>query len=296
VYDKKKADRLGVAYTPNEIVRFMAEGADSLCQKHFGKALIDKNVEILDPCVGTGTFVTEVIEHFRGQPTKLRYKYLQELQCNEVAILPYYVANLNIEATYAAIAQSYEEFPNLCFVDTLDNTAALKTQKNQHHGDLFGGMGEENVARIKRQNKKKISVIIGNPPYNANQLNENENNKNREYPEIDRRIKDTYIRASTAQKTKLYDMYARFFRWASDRVDENGIVTFVSNSSFIDSRTYDGFRKTVLLEFNEIWIVDLKGNARTSGERRRQEGGNIFNDEIRVGSQSRVRTEDDASC
>ena len=119
--------------------------------------------------------------------------------------------------------------------------------------------------------------------YNANQLNENENNKNREYPEIDRRIKETYISASTAQKTKLYDMYARFFRWASDRIDENGIIAFVSNSSFIEARTFDGFRKIITEDFNEIWIVDLKGNARTSGDRRRREGGNIFHDQIRVG-------------
>jgi predicted helicase len=123
-------------------------------------------------------------------------------------------------------------------------------------------MSEENVARIARQNKKKISVIIGNPPYNANQLNENENNKNREYPEIDRRIKSTYIAASTAQKTKLYDMYARFFRWASDRVDENGIVAFISNRSFIESRTFDGFRKIVAEEFNDIYVVDLGGDVR----------------------------------
>jgi predicted helicase len=282
IYDKKKADRLGVVYTPNEIVRFMIESADCLCQKHFGKALIDKNVEILDPAAGTGTFITELIEHFRGQSQKLRYKYLEELHANEVAILPYYVANLNIEATYAAI-NGFEEYPNLCFVDTLDNTAALKAQKGQHVGDLFGAVSEENVARIKRQNKKKISVIIGNPPYNANQLNENENNKNREYPGIDRRIKETYIAASTARKTKLYDMYVRFFRWASDRVDENGIVAFVSNSSFIDGKTFDGFRGVVANNFNEIWIVDLKGNARTSGDRRRCEGGNVFDDQIRVG-------------
>ena len=123
-------------------------------------------------------------------------------------------------------------------------------------------MSEENVARIKRQNKKKISVIIGNPPYNANQLNENENNKNREYPEIDRRIKETYIKASTAQKTKLYDMYARFFRWASDRIDENGIVAFISNRSFIENRTFDGFRKVIADEFNDIYIVDLGGDVR----------------------------------
>jgi predicted helicase len=127
---------------------------------------------------------------------------------------------------------------------------------------LFGAVSDENVARIKRQNKKKISVIIGNPPYNANQLNENENNKNREYPEIDRRIKETYIKVSTAQKTKLYDMYARFFRWASDRIDENGVVAFVTNRSFIDSRTFDGFRKIVSDEFNEISIIDLGGDVR----------------------------------
>ena len=239
----------------------MIESADWLCQKHFGRSLIDKQVEILDPAAGTGTFITEMIEHFRGQPAKLRYKYLEELHANEVAILPYYVANLNIEATYAAI-NGYEEYPNLCLVDTLDNTAALKAQKNQHVGDLFGAVSEENVARIKRQNKKRISVIIGNPPYNANQLNENENNKNREYPEIDRRIKATYIAASTAQKTKLYDMYARFFRWASDRVDENGIVAFVTNRSFIESRTFDGFRKMVTDEFNDVHIVDLGGDVR----------------------------------
>jgi hypothetical protein len=159
VYDKKKADRLGVVYTPNEIVRFMIESADWLCQKHFGKSLIDKNVEILDPAAGTGTFITELIEHFRGQTAKLRHKYLEELHANEVAILPYYVANLNIEATYAAI-NGFEEYPNLCFIDTLDNTAALKAHKGQHVGDLFGAVSAENVTRIKRQNAKKISVII----------------------------------------------------------------------------------------------------------------------------------------
>jgi predicted helicase len=262
VYNRKAADRLGVIYTPNEIVRFMIENADWLCERHFGKRLIDKDVEILDPAVGTGTFITELIEHFRGQPAKLRYKYLEELHANEVAILPYYVANLNIEATYAATTSEYEEFPNLCFVDTLDNVAALRTTKGSQ-GDLFGAVSEENVARIKRQNARKISVIIGNPPYNANQFNENENNKNREYPVIDNRIKATYIAASTAQKTKLYDMYARFFRWASDRVSENGIVAFVSNRSFIESRTFDGFRKTVAEEFDDIYVIDLGGDVRT---------------------------------
>ena len=129
VYNPKAADRLGVVYTPNEIVRFMIESADWLCEKHFGKRLIDKDVEILDPATGTGTFITELIEHFRGQPAKLRYKYLEELHANEVAILPYYVANLNIEATYAAITGEYEEFPNLCFVDTLDNIGGTASRR-----------------------------------------------------------------------------------------------------------------------------------------------------------------------
>ena len=263
VYNKKAADRLGVVYTPNEIVRFMIESADWLCEKHFGRNLIDKDVEILDPATGTGTFVCELLEHFRGQPAKLKHKYKRELHANEVAILPYYVANLNIEATYAAITGEYEEYPNLCFVDTLDNVAGLRKHAG-HIDDIFGGMSDINIKRIREQNTRKISVVIGNPPYNANQLNENDNNKNREYPSIDARIKQTYIAESTAQKTKLYDMYARFFRWASDRLAENGVLAFISNRSFIESRTFDGFRKIVANEFSEIHVVDLGGDVRAN--------------------------------
>lgn len=263
VYNPKAADRLGVVYTPNEIVRFMIESADWLCEHHFKRNLVDKDVHILDPATGTGTFICEAIEHFRGQPAKLRHKYLHELHANEVAILPYYVANLNIEATYAQVMDKYEEFPGLCFVDTLDNTYALRKHAG-HMDDLFGSVSDDNVRRIRMQNSRRISVIIGNPPYNANQLNENENNKNREYPEIDKRIKDTYIAASTAQKTKLYDMYSRFFRWAADRLDENGVLAFITNRSFIDSRTFDGFRAIAAKEFNEIRIVDLGGDVRAN--------------------------------
>ena len=263
VYNAKAADRLGVVYTPNEIVRFMIEGADWLCQKHFARNLIDKDVEILDPATGTGTFICELLEHFRGQPKKLAHKYREELHANEVAILPYYVANLNIEATYAAITGEYAEFQNLCFVDTLDNVG-LHTQAHGVTGDMFGSVSEVNMARIKRQNSKKISVIIGNPPYNANQANENDNNKNRAYPQVDARIKQTYIHESTAQKTKLYDMYARFFRWASDRLDANGVLAFVTNRSFIESRTFDGFRKIVAQEFAELYVVDLGGDVRAN--------------------------------
>ena len=279
VYNPKAADRLGVVYTPNEIVRFMIESSDYLLHKHFNKFLGDKNVEIMDPFTGTGTYITELIDYI--QKDKLKYKYQNEIHCNEVAILPYYVANLNIEYTYYQRMQEFEEFKNICFVDTLDNLGFEFSSTDQQI-EAFD-FAFENTERIKRQNERKISVIISNPPYNANQLNENENNKNREYLQIDDAIKNTWIKASSAQKTKLYDMYTRALKWATLRLTKNGIVSFISNNSFIDSKTYDGFRKEIVKEFNEIYIIDLKGNARTSGERRRREAGNVFDDQIRVG-------------
>ncbi|HLG34371.1 MAG TPA: type ISP restriction/modification enzyme [Bacteroidia bacterium] len=258
-YNPKAADRLGVVYTPNEIVDFMIESTNYLLEKHFKRVLWDKNVEILDPATGTGTFICNMID--KCPPQYLPYKYKNELHANDVAILPYYVANLNIEFTFKQKMNYYEEFPNICFVDTLDNTAALAYKGKQHSMFAFSS---ENSRRISAQNKKKISVIIGNPPYNANQKNENENNKNREYPYIDKRIKDTYIKNSTAQKTKVYDMYARFYRWASDRLEKNGVLALITNRSFIDSRTFDGFRKIVASEFNAIYIVDLGGDVRAN--------------------------------
>ena len=194
-----------MVYTPNEIVRFMIESTDYLLEKHFNRTLADRNVEILDPATGTGTFVVELIEHLPAQ--YLPYKFEHEIHANEVAILPYYIANLNIEYTYQQKLGTYKEFKNICFVDTLDNTDALDYAGKQ---DMLFGISSENAKRIKAQNDRKISVIIGNPPYNANQANFNDFNKNREYKDIDRRIKDTYVKHSTAQKTKVYDMYARF--------------------------------------------------------------------------------------
>ncbi len=195
-YNPKAADRLGIVYTPDEIVRFMIESADYLTFQHFGKTLGDKGVEILDPATGTGTFITELIEYLPN--TQLPYKYKHEIHCNEVAILPYYIANLNIEYTYKQKMGEYQEFENICFVDTLDNMGFAHTGPQMN----FFGITDENAERITRQNSRPIMVVIGNPPYNANQMNENENNKNREYPDIDKRIKETYIKYSTAQKTK----------------------------------------------------------------------------------------------
>jgi predicted helicase len=258
-YNPKGADRLGIVYTPNEIVNFMIEGADWLLHKHFGVTLGEKNVEILDPATGTGTFICDIIDYLPKE--QVVNKYRNELHANEIAILPYYIANLNIEYIFKQKTGYYEEFPNICFVDTLDNTGGL--QHSGHQQGLFG-FSAENATRIKSQNERKISVIIGNPPYNANQQNENDNNKNREYPVIDKRIKATYIAASTAQKTKLYDMYARFYRWASDRLDKNGVLALITNRSFIDSRTFDGFRKCIAEEFDHVLIVDTKSDVRAN--------------------------------
>ncbi len=261
-YNPKAADRLGVVYTPHEIVRFMIHATDELLHTHFGKDLLASGVDILDPATGTGTFICDLLDYFpTSRKEQIRHKYLHELHANEVSILPYYIANLNIEYVFQQKTGEYVEFPNLCFVDTLDNTGFGFAGQQ---GDMFGSLSVENAARVKRQNERNIAVVIGNPPYSANQQNENDNNKNRTYREVDKRIKDTYIAASTAQKTKLYDMYARFFRWASDRLAANGIVAFVCNRSFIESRTFDGFRKCVAEEFSDIYIVDTRSDVRAN--------------------------------
>ena len=264
-YNPAAADRLGVVYTPNEVVDFIIRGAGYLLQKHFGRDLADDNVQILDPATGTGTFITSLINYL--PPDRLEYKYLNEIHANEVAILPYYIANLNIEYTYKERTGRYLEFPNLCFVDTLDNmgwqqAGATGEAVIRQASFNLGGLSEENWIRVQEQNEKSISVIIGNPPYNANQQNENDNNKNRKYPEIDHRIRDTYIRASTAQKTKQYDMYKRFIRWASDRLADDGIIGFITNRAYLDTRQDDGFRQVAAKEFTDIYVLDLGSDVR----------------------------------
>ena len=269
-YNPAAADRLGVVYTPNEVVDFIIRGTDHLLQKHFNRRLADDNVQILDPATGTGTFVTNLIAYLAesGEPDaleRLRDKYRHEIHANEVAILPYYIANLNIEYTYREMTGRYLEFPNLVFVDTLDNMewqgatgGAVARQRSFN----LGGFSTENWMRVQEQNEKTISVIIGNPPYNANQQNENDNNRNRAYPEIDRRISDTYVKESKAQKTKQYDMYKRFIRWASDRLADDGIIAFITNRAYIDTRQDDGFRQVAAEEFTDIYLLDLGSDVR----------------------------------
>ena len=264
-YNPAAADRLGVVYTPNEVVDFIIRGADYLLQEHFGRSLADENVQILDPATGTGTFVTSLIDYLPGD--RLEYKYLNEIHANEVAILPYYIANLNIEYSYKERTGKYLEFPNLCFVDTLDNmdwqqsgaTGGAVTRQGAFN---LGGLSEENWIRVQEQNEKPISVIIGNPPYNDSAALWGDGGANRQYPEMDRRIRDTYVKEGTAQKTHQYDMYKRFLRWASDRLDDNGIIAFVTNRAYLDSRQDDGFRKVAADEFTDIYVLDLGSDVR----------------------------------
>ena len=264
-YNPAAADRLGVVYTPNEVVDFMVRGADHLLRKHFGRGLADDNVQILDPATGTGTFVTSLIDYLPLD--RLEYKYLNEIHANEVAILPYYIANLNIEYTYRERTGRYQVFPNLCFVDTLDNmdwqgAGATGGAVERQAAFNLGGLSTENWMRVQLQNEKTISVIIGNPPYNDSATLWGDGGANREYPEIDRRISDTYIKESTAQKTHQYDMYKRFIRWASDRLADDGIVAFVTNRAYMDTRQDEGFRRVAAREFSDIYLLDLGSDVR----------------------------------
>ncbi len=264
-YNPAAADRLGVVYTPNEVVDFIVRGTDYLLQKHFGRTLADDNVQILDPATGTGTFVTSLIDYLPAD--RLERKYRHEIHANEVAILPYYIANLNIEYSYHEKTGSYLEFPNLCFVDTLDNmdwqqsgaTGGAVTRQGAFN---LGGLSEENWIRVQEQNEKTISVIIGNPPYNDSATLWGDGGANRQYPDIDRRIRDTYVNEGTAQKTHQYDMYKRFIRWASDRLADDGIIAFVTNRAYLDARQDDGFRKVAADEFTDIYVLDLGSDVR----------------------------------
>ena len=278
-YNPAAADYLGVVYTPNEVVDFIIRGADWLLEKHFGRRLADDNVQILDPATGTGTFITSLINYLPRE--RLEYKYRNEIHANEVAILPYYIANLNIEYSYKERTGRYREFPNLCFVDTLDNIgwqeqgASGGAVERQGIFDL-GRLSEENWLRLQSQNEKPISVIIGNPPYNANATLWGDGSDNWSYMEVDRRIRETYVAASNARKTKQYDMYKRFIRWAADRLADDGIIGFITNRAYLDALQDDGFRKVMPDEFSDLYIVDLGGNFQKVGK-----AGNVFG--IRIG-------------
>jgi len=273
-YSPKEADTHGIVYTPQPIVNFMVRSVEEILKKEFGRSLGDKGVHILDPFVGTGNFIVRIMQEIKA--TDLPHKFTNELHCNEVMLLPYYIASMNIEHAYFERTGEYRPFPGICLVDTFELAEAEQA--------ALGFMTAENAERVKRQKDSPIFVIIGNPPYNAWQINENDNNKNRKYPVVDQRVTDTYAKASDAtNKNSLSDMYVKAFRWASDRIGEEGLITFVSNNGFLEDKAFDGMRRHLAADFCAIYHLNLKGDARTTSEQRRREGGNIFQDAIRVG-------------
>ena len=245
------ADTHGIVYTPQPIVDFMVKSVAHILETEFDRSLSDTGVHIIDPFVGTGNFIVRLMQDI--QATTLEEKYCHELHCNEILLLPYYIASLNIEQEYFQRTGTYLPFEGISLADTFelfeDQQIALFTQ--------------ENTARVEKQKAADMFVVIGNPPYNAQQVNENDNNKNRKYPTMDKQVEETYAQDSTAQlKNKLYDPYVKAFSWASKRIGKEGVVAFVTNNGFLDGTAFDGMRKHLTADFDAIYILDLSGNVR----------------------------------
>ncbi|WIG58689.1 MAG: Helicase domain protein [Ktedonobacterales bacterium] len=275
-YSTKQADTHGIVYTPQEIVDFMCTSVEEVLQREFGKSLSDTGVQILDPATGTGSFVVNLLRRISG--ATLERKYREDLFANEIMLLPYYIASLNIEHAYYERTGSYLPFEGLCFTDTLELAEARQMS-------LFV---ERNHDRVEREKAADIMVVIGNPPYNVGQENENDNNKNRKYPVIDGRIRETYAKDSKATlKTKYYDAYVKFFRWATDRLQgRDGIVCFITNNAFVRKDLLDGIRKHLAQDFTTIYHLDLGGDMREGG------GGNVFGITPGVGVTVLIRRRD----
>ncbi|EOE6856855.1 DEAD/DEAH box helicase [Cronobacter sakazakii] len=277
LYDKffrnafpRMTERLGIVYTPVEVVDFIIHSVNDVLKQEFGQTLADKGVHILDPFTGTGTFITRLLQSGLIPSDKLAYKFKNEIHANEIVLLAYYIAAINIEAVYHGITgeSDYTPFEGICLTDTFEM---------YEKDDLISAVLVDNSERRKRQKALDIRVIIGNPPYSAGQRSENDNNQNISYPYLDKRISDTYAAYSSATLQKnLYDSYIRAIRWASDRIGEQGVIGFVTNGAYIDSNSADGLRKCLADEFSSLYFFHLRGNQRTSGEKSRQEGGKIF--------------------
>lgn len=271
--------RLGIVFTPDEVVDFIVHSVDDVLKKHFGKSLASQGVHILDPFTGTGTFIVRTLTYLKEQMdageislADITRKFTQELHANEIVLLSYYIAAINIEATFDEIngnEEGYVPFEGIVLTDTFESTETEDTLDD----DYFG----TNDERLKRQQQVPITAVIGNPPYSSGQNNANENNKNIEYPRLNDRIANTYAKYSSATAVNtLYDTYIQAFRWATDRLDKNGVIAFVTNGSYIDSVGASGLRKIWYEEFNYLYIFNLRGDQRTQGETSRKEGGKIF--------------------
>ena len=286
LYDKffrnafpRMTERLGIVYTPVEVVDFIIKSVEDVLQREFKSSLQDKGVHILDPFTGTGTFITRLLQSGIIPRDRLPEKYKSEIHANEIVLLAYYIAAINIESAYHGILAGnidgnvsddvpYVPFEGICLTDTF---------QMYEKGDMLDEMLVDNSTRRKRQKALDIRVIIGNPPYSAGQESANDNNANIEYPHLDARIRETYAEHSAAtNKNALYDSYIRAIRWASDRIGQQGVIGFVTNAGWVEANTADGLRKCLAEEFSSLYIFHLRGNQRTSGERSRKEGGKIF--------------------
>ena len=253
-FSVKVADTHGIVYTPQPIVDFMVGSVEEILGTEFNRSLSDSGVHIIDPFVGTGNFIVRIMREI--QKTALADKYQSELHCNEVMLLPYYIASMNIEHEFYEATGVYRPFEGICFVDTFE----LVEDPDYHKQSLFT---EENTRRVESQKQTPMFVVIGNPPYNIGQVNENDNNKNRKYETLDAQVAETYAKDSKATlKNKLSDPYVKAIWWAADRIGEEGIVAFVTNNSFLDNVAFDGMRKHLADHFDAIYILDLSGNVR----------------------------------
>lgn len=276
---KKTTEQMGIVFTPVKVVDFIIKSVDWALKKYLGRSLADENVHILDPFTGTGTFITRTLQYFNqlrdaGVITyeDILCKYMHELHANEIVLLSYYIAAINIEAVFDEINgpdEGYIPFNGIVLTDTFESTEEQPTLDDK----LFGA----NNARLKEQQKEPITVIIGNPPYSVGQKNANDDNQNEHYPKLEASIQSTYVKRSSSNLSKgLYDSYIKAFRWATDRLGDKGIIGFVTNGSYVDSGTTDGLRASLYEEFNQLYIFNLRGNQRTLGEQSRKEGGKIF--------------------
>ncbi|GBR21965.1 DNA helicase restriction enzyme type III R subunit [Acetobacter orleanensis NRIC 0473] len=261
-------ERLGIVYTPIEVVDFIICSINDVLQNEFGQTLGSKGVHIMDPFTGTGTFITRLLQSGLITKEQLLHKYRQELHANEIVLLAYYIASINIEATFSDLMDgAYEPFEGICLTDTF--------RLSEPH-DLIGSTLEDNNKRIRKQKKLDIRVIMGNPPYSVGQESGNDNNQNVSYPALDKRLKETYVARSSGNPRSLYDSYIRSLRWASDRIGRQGVIGFVTNAGFLDAKNSNGLRQCLAEEFSSIHVFHLRGNQRTSGETSRKEGGKIF--------------------
>lgn len=267
-------EKLGIVYTPVECVDFIIRSVDDILKAEFKTSLTEQNVHILDPFTGTGTFITRLLQSGLIRPEDMERKYQNEIHCNEIVLLAYYIADVNIESVFHDIThrETYLPYSGICLTDTFQ----LAEKK---HNELFTEFFQDNSKRVKKQMATHVRVIVGNPPYSIGQKSANDNAQNLSYPYLDKRVSETYaVKSSATLNKSLYDSYVKAFRWASDRIPQNegGIVAFISNGAWIDGAGQDGMRRCFEDEFTSIYVLNLRGNQRTSGELSRKEGGKIF--------------------